>query len=86
MAKKQILNLIGIVSPFCLLEFKNALARFRRGQLLEVHVQDPEVVEDLIRLVERSDDRLVARKKVGDQYRILVKRAGGRDISVKEEA
>ena len=86
MAVNQKLNLIGVVSPFCLLEFKNALTRLKGGQLLEVLIQDPEVVHDLIRLVERSDDRLVERSRIGSQYRIIVERAGGEVIPFKEEA
>ena len=80
------LNLIGVVSPFCLLEFKAALAGFRPGQALEVSVQDPEVVDDLIRLVNRSEDRLLELKRVGKTFRLTVERAGGQARPAKEEA
>ena len=85
MTVKKKLNLIGVVSPFCLLEFKNAMARLSGGQLLEIIIQDPDVAMDLTLLVERSDDRLVECLKIGARFRILVERAGGEDIPVKEE-
>lgn len=54
--------------------------------MLEVLIQDPDVVDDLVRLVNRSEDGLVERKKVGPNVQILVQRAGKQDISVKEGA
>jgi len=86
MADISKLNLIGIVSPFCLLEFKHALARVGHGQMLEVLIQDPDVADDLVRLVDRSDDRLVERKRIDHKFQILVQRVSKKDISVKEEA
>jgi len=72
MAAISRLNLIGVVSPFCLLEFKHAVARVRHGEMLEVLIQDPDVADDLVRLVHRSDDHLVDHKRDGHNFRILV--------------
>ena len=76
------LNLIGVISPFCLLEFKSALARIQPRQIMEVLIQDPEVAEDLVRIVERSEDLLIARKTVGDHFCLRVQRAGARSEPV----
>ncbi|MFH1154692.1 MAG: sulfurtransferase TusA family protein [Pseudomonadota bacterium] len=80
------LNLMGVVLPFCLLEFKNALTRLGQGQMLEILLQDPDVLEDILRLVERSQDRLIEQKRVGRHFSILVERTGNQKKSVKEEA
>jgi len=82
MAAQVELNLIGVISPFCLLEFKNALARIQPRQIMEVLIQDPEVAEDLVRIVERSEDLLISRKTVGDHFSFRVQRAGARSEPV----
>ncbi len=80
------LNLIGVVSPFCLMEFKSALVLVGEGQMLEVLIQDPSVVEDLVRLVEHSNDRLVELKKEGNCYHLVVLRSVPADRLPKEDA
>lgn len=85
MARSVKLNLIGVVSPFCILEFKSAVARLRPRQVLAVMVKDPGVAADLIRIVEHSPDRLVSRKKTGGHYLIRVERQGARKDDGKEE-
>ncbi len=85
MARSVKLNLIGVVSPFCILEFKSALARIRPLQVLEVMVRDPDVAADLIRIVKHSPDRLVSRKKTRGHYLIRVERKGARKGEGKEE-
>ena len=86
MAANPQLDLIGVVSPFCLLQFKTAMARVRPFQVLDVLIEDPAVVTDLVRLVNRSEDRLLASERIGDHYRIRVQRAGSRQPLGKEEA
>jgi len=76
MAANIQLNMIGMVSPFCLLAFKAALARLKPRQVLEVCVRDPDVVADLVRLLHHSTDLLLEQVRVGDHYRIRVERAG----------
>lgn len=76
MAANIQLNMIGMVSPFCLLAFKAALARLKPRQVLEVCVRDPDVMADLVRLLHHSTDRLLEQVRVGDHYRIRVERAG----------
>jgi TusA-related sulfurtransferase len=79
------LNLIGVVSPFCLLEFKAALSRLRPGQILEILIRDPEVMRDLVRLVDHSPDRLLGSEKIGKTFRLVVKRVGTTNAEVEEE-
>ena len=89
MASTAQLNLIGVVSPFCLLAFKGALVEIEPGQVLEVLVEDPEVADDLARLVDRSEDRLVGRLLGENHVCIRVQRAGETDATVdqnREEA
>lgn len=74
MAAKTQLNLVGMVSPFCLLAFKAAMARLNPQQVLEVRVRDPEVMADLVRLVHHSPDRLINREEEGDCFCIRVER------------
>jgi TusA-related sulfurtransferase len=80
------LDLTGVVLPFCLLDFKNALTRLRDGQLLEVRLRDPDVAADLVRLIDRSGDRLVEQGRIGDRLRMLVERSGKQQQSIKEDA
>ena len=80
------LNLMGVVLPFCLLEFKNTLASLKKGQVLEILLQDPEVLEDILRLIERSQDRLLEQKSIGRHYCVRVERSGNPLCSIKEEA
>jgi TusA-related sulfurtransferase len=68
------LNLIGVISPVCLLECKSVLAEMAVGAELEVLLRDPEVVETLVKIIERSHDRLVQCDWQGDHFRIILKK------------
>jgi len=68
------LDLVGVVSPICLLKCKSALARLDPGEVLEVMVQDEEVVESLSMILKQSEDRMEAFSKDGDRYRISIRR------------
>jgi TusA-related sulfurtransferase len=77
MVNQNELNLIGVVSPVCLLKCKSVLARMAVGVELAVLLRDPEIVEDLLKIVERSHDRLVQCDKQGDYFRIILKKGEG---------
>ena len=68
------LDLIGVVSPVCMLKCKSELAKMNTGDVLEVLLQDPEVVEELAKIIERSKDRVISKKREKDHYRIRVKK------------
>ena len=69
------LDLKGIVSPVCLLKCKSVLAGMNTGDVLEILLQDPEVVDELIKIVERSEDRVMKSQRDGDHYRISIKKS-----------
>lgn len=74
MAKTAKLDLLGVVTPICLLKSKEALGRMHPGEVLEIWVQDPEVIESLSKILEHSGDRLEGSFKEKDSYRILVRK------------
>ena len=60
----------------CLLKFKNALNDLGADDVLEVLTRDPEVVEYIIMIVNRSRDKLISRQKEGHIYRLSVEKGG----------
>ena len=68
------LDLIGVVSPICLLKCKSALARLDPGEVLEVLVQDREVVESLSMILRQSEDRMEAFSKEGECFRLSIRK------------
>jgi tRNA 2-thiouridine synthesizing protein A len=68
------LDLIGVVSPICLLKCKSALTRLNPGEVLEVVVQDEEVIESLSMILKQSQDHLEAFSKEGDCFRISIRK------------
>jgi TusA-related sulfurtransferase len=74
MSAKLELNLLEIMAPVCLLKCKSALEAMKPGNALEVLLQDPEVVEDLIKIIDRSGDKLVKVGMEGNHYRIRIEK------------
>lgn len=74
MARKSELNLLEVMSPLCLLKCKSFLDEMKSGNSLEVLVQDPEVVEDLVKIVERSKDQLIKVEKEGEYFRVYIEK------------
>jgi len=68
------LDLIGVVSPICLLKCKSALARLDPGEVLEVLMQDQEVVESLSMILKQSEDRMEAFSKEGECFRLSIRK------------
>lgn len=73
------LNLIGMLSPFGLLLCKQSLSRMAAGENLQVRLQDPEVMESLIRIVTRGGDHILAANWEGESYCIHI-RKGRKEI------
>ena len=63
MAEKKVLDIRGIIFPLDLLQFKNCLNAMKKGERLEVILNDEEVARNLKLLVQRSDDALLYHKK-----------------------
>ena len=74
MSSKSELNLLGIMSPLCLLKCKSFLEEMKSGNFLEVLVQDPEVVEDLVKIIERSKDQIVKVETEDEYFRIQIEK------------
>lgn len=74
MPSKLEMDLCGISWPVCLLKFKSALDDICACNVLEVLTQDPEVVENIILIVDRSEDTLINQQKEGDVYRLSVEK------------
>ena len=80
MSSTQELDLRGVALPVCLLKCKEALSNMTSGQQLQVLLQDPEALNDLVRIVERSRDQLTEWRKEEDHYRIIITPHGGSKI------
>ena len=74
MTPKSVFDLIGVVSPICLLKCKSELDRMDSGDELEIMVQDPEVVKDLLRIIHRSQCCLIASHNEEDHYRLHIQK------------
>jgi len=71
---KSEVDLCGITWPVCLLKFKNALIDLGACDVLEVLTRDPEVVENIIMIVDRSEDTLINQQKEGHIYHLSVEK------------
>jgi len=58
----------------CLLKFKTSLNELCSCDVLEVLTQDPDVVESIVMIVDRSDNTLINRQKEGGIYRLSVEK------------
>ena len=74
MPSKAELNLIGVVWPVCLLQCNSELNRLYAGEEIDVIVKDPDVLKDLLIILERSSDHLVTTSKQGERYRLHILR------------
>ena len=59
MGQKRVLDLVGVIKPIALLKCKKALSELSMGDLMEVYIQDPEVVEDLKKIFSESGDKVI---------------------------
>ena len=66
------LNLIGVVWPVCLLQCNSELNRLYAGDDIDVVVQDPDVLKDLLKILERSSGHSVTTCKEGNCYRLHI--------------
>jgi len=68
------INLVGVVSPVCLLKCQSALNILKPGDMLEVMVQDPEVVNNLQKIIERSANQVVKTERRDEYFQIFIRR------------
>jgi len=58
----------------CLLKFKNALNDLCSCDVLEVLTHDPDVVDNIIMIVDRSEDTLITQHEEGEVYRLSIQK------------
>ena len=68
------LDLVGVTWPVCLLKFKTVLNNLCSYEVLEVSAQDPDVVNNIVMIIDRSEDTLIHQQKDGDIYRLAVRK------------
>ena len=67
------LDLRGIGLPICLLKCKSAMVGMGPEDILEVLVNDSEIFEDLVKIVKRSQSKMILQPhRVGDHYRVRI--------------
>ena len=66
------LDLRGVGLPLSLLQCKNSLLTTKPNEEMEVLVRDPEVMEDLVKIIRRSHERPARTRREGDYYRIHI--------------
>jgi len=74
MLSKSELDIAGIGWPVCLLKFKCALNDLCSCAVLDVIARYPDVVENIIKIVDPSGDTVINQHKEGDIYRLSVKK------------
>lgn len=59
MTSDEMLDLSGMIEPYCLLECKAVLAAMKPGTVLEIRIRDPETCQDLSTILDRSGEIIV---------------------------
>jgi TusA-related sulfurtransferase len=65
--------------------YKSTLASMNTGDVLEVHLSDPETTDDLLIILERSGDEIVGRARHENRSSFWVKRGGSETAKWREE-
>jgi TusA-related sulfurtransferase len=68
------LDLCGMLNPYCLLMFKSTLARMEPGDVLEIQLRDPETLGDLLTILDRSAETVVAKTQRADRTCLWVRK------------
>jgi TusA-related sulfurtransferase len=66
------LNLIDTVSFLSLLKCQKELSQIGEGDSLEVVMDDMDMANDLIKIIDRSNDRITERSLNGNRYKITI--------------
>lgn len=74
MDSKIKLDLVGVVSPLCLMKCKSCLQSMTSGEIVEVRIEDPDVVDELVVIIGRSKDLIIDRKREKDCHRIRIRK------------
>jgi TusA-related sulfurtransferase len=71
----QKLDVSGVVTPFSLALCKSTLGRMATGAVLEIRLQDQDTLQDLLLILNRSGDHVVAWEEKNDSYYLWVRRS-----------
>jgi TusA-related sulfurtransferase len=74
MPSKSKLDLVGVSWPVCLLKFNCALNQLCTCDVLDVTARDPDVVENIIMIANRSGNALIKQGLEGDTYRLTIEK------------
>ena len=74
MKSDQQLDISGVVIPFSLALCKSTLAQMAPGGVLEIRLRDHETLQDLLLIVERSGDHVLAWEKHDEHCCLWVQR------------
>jgi TusA-related sulfurtransferase len=79
------LDLCGIITPCSLMLWKSKLASMQPGAILEVHLSDPETLNDLLLILKRSAEEIVQRKQHGNKTSFWIKKGASETPERREE-
>ena len=77
MKSDQRLDISGVVIPFSLALCKSTLAPMETGAVLEIRLRDHDTLQDLLIIVERSGDHVLAWEKHDEYYFLWVQKGPG---------
>jgi TusA-related sulfurtransferase len=70
----EILDISGVMIPFSLILCKATLARLAAGEVLEIRLQDDDTLQDLLIILERSGERVLAWEEHVGYYHVWVQK------------
>jgi len=82
MRADQRLDISGVVIPFSLALCKSTLARMAAGAVLEIRLRDHDTLQDLLIIVERSGDDVLAWEKHEEYYQLWVQKSPQQTLSL----
>lgn len=68
------LNLEGAIQPFGLLLVANRLNGMTQGEVLDVLVPDGEILDTILKIVDRSPNRVLDYGREGERFRIRIEK------------
>jgi len=74
MKSDQRLDVSGVLIPFSLAMCKSTLSRMAGGGVLEIRLQDQDTLRDLLTIVDRSEDQVLAWEKHDVYYLVWVQK------------
>lgn len=74
MRSDEQLDICRVAVPYCLLMVKSTLTAMKPGTLLEVQVSDPDSISDLLAILARSGDQILAQEQCADHTSLLVRK------------